>query len=119
MNCELDALERNGTWEITVLPPGKHAIGCQWLYKTKYKSDGTIDRFKSRLVILGCKQQAGVDYGETFAPVAKMTTVRTLLAVAAIQHWYTVQMDVTNAFLHGDLSLSVMSIYRHRSKTDV
>lgn len=106
MNCELEALERNGTWVITALPHGKQAIGSKWLYKTKYKPDGTIDRFKSRLVILECKQKQGVDYGETFAPVAKMATVRTLLAVAAIEDWI-IQMDVTNAFLHGDLTEEV------------
>ena len=103
MNCELAALELNGTWEITDLPPGKAAIDCKWLFKTKFKPDGTVERFKSRLVILGCRQVLGVDYGDTFAPVAKMATVRTLLAVAALQNWLVVQMDVTNAFLHGDL----------------
>lgn len=103
MNIELEALESNQTWDITTLPPGKKSIGCKWLYKTKYKADGSIDRFKSRLVILGCKQVYGVDYEHTFAPVAKMTTMRALLAVAAIKDWYAVQMDVTNAFLHGDL----------------
>lgn len=102
MNAELDALERNETWDITNLPPGKRSIGCKWLYKTKYKSDGSIDRFKARLVILGCKQIQGVDYAETFAPVAKMSTVRTLLAVAAIEGWITSQVDVNNAFLHGE-----------------
>ena len=107
MNVELEALERNGTWVIQALPPGKLAIGCRWLYKTKFKPDGTIERYKSRLVILGCKQQHGVDFGETFAPVAKMATVRTLLAVTAIQNWVTLQMDVTNAFLHGDLTEEV------------
>lgn len=107
MNNELDALEHNDTWEVTSLPAHKTAIGSKWLYRTKFYPDGTIERYKARLVILGCKQQYGVDYLETFAPVAKMTTVRTLLAVAAMQHWHTVQMDVSNAFLHGELSETV------------
>lgn len=107
MNCELDALERNGTWIITTLPPGKQAISCRWLYKPKFKPDGTIDRFKSRLVILGCKQKHGIVYGETFAPVAKMATVRTLLAVATVKNWNVIKLDVTNAFLHGDLEEEV------------
>lgn len=103
MNKELTALEENNTWKITKLPPGKKSIGCKWLFKTKYNPDGSIERYKSRLVVLGCKQVYGIDYVETFAPVAKLTTVRTLLAVAAIQGWTTVQMDVSNAFLNGDL----------------
>jgi len=107
MNVELQALEQNGTWELTQLPPGKKAIGCKWLFKTKYRSDGTIDRHKARLVIQGFSQKKGIDYKETFAPVAKMTTVRTILAVAAMKHWITCQMDVTNAFLHGDLEEDV------------
>lgn len=107
MNTELAALENNDTWDITTLPAGKKSIGCKWIYKTKYHSDGKIDRFKSRLVIMGCKQVYGIDYGETFAPVAKMTTVRALLAVAALNNWYAIQMDVTNAFLHGDLSETI------------
>lgn len=104
MNTELEALEQNNTWEIIPLPPGQRTIGSKWLYKTKFNPDGSILKHKARLVILGCKQQYGPDYHETFAPVAKMTTVRTLLAVAAVQEWDTIQMDVTNAFLHGDLS---------------
>jgi len=103
MNLELRALEANGTWELTSLPPGKRAIGCKWLYKAKFLSDGTIDKHKARLVVLGCKQKFDVDYQETFAPIAKMTTVRTLLAVAAMKNWFAYQMDVSNAFLHGDL----------------
>lgn len=86
MNQELDALELNKTWEVTSLPPGKVAIGCKWIFKTKYHPDGTIDKHKARLVILGCHQQYGINYAETFAPVAKLTTVRTLLAVAAMEN---------------------------------
>lgn len=103
MNKELEALEKNDTWDVTTLPLGKTAIGCKWLYRTKFNSDDSVERYKSRLVILGCNQRYGEDYAETFAPVAKMTTVRAVLAVAAMQDWYTFQMDVTNAFLHGDL----------------
>jgi len=102
-----DALEENETWEVTDLPKGKTAIGCKWLYKTKFKPSGMIERCKSRLVVLGNKQQHGIDYAETFAPVAQITTVRTVLAVAAMEEWYTVQMDVTNAFLHGELHENV------------
>lgn len=103
MNKELRALEDNGTWVITDLPQGKKAIDCKWLYKTKCNKDGTIERLKARLVILGCRQRFGTDYKETSAPVAKMTTVRALLAVAYMRGWYACQMDVSNAFLHGDL----------------
>ncbi|KAL2935935.1 Retrovirus-related Pol polyprotein from transposon TNT 1-94 [Bienertia sinuspersici] len=76
MNEELDALELNETWKIVDLPEGKTPIGCKWLYKIKYKSDGNIERYKARLVVLGNKQKYGEDYDETFAPVAKMTTLR-------------------------------------------
>lgn len=85
MNVELDALEQNQTWIITPLPPGQHAIGSKWLFKTKFNQDGSILKDKAHLVILECKQQYGLDYHEMFAPVAKMTTVRTLLAVVAMQ----------------------------------
>lgn len=103
MNAELEALELNDTWDITPLPPKTKSIGSRWVYKTKYKPDGTVEKYKARLVILGYRQTYGVDYEHTFAPVAKMTTVRALLAVAALQNWDVVQMDVMNAFLHGDL----------------
>ena len=107
MNEELTALENNNTWEITDLPPGKHAIGCKWLYTTKYDPQRNSTRYKSRLVVLGNRQRYGIDYEQTLAPVAKLTTVRSLLAVAAMQGWYTHQMDVKNAFLHGELKEEV------------
>ena len=107
MNEELEALEMNNTWEITELPPGKTPIGCKWLHRIKYCPDGSVDRYKSRLVVLGNKQKYGEDYAETFAPVAKMATVRSLLAVASVCEWHVHQMDVKNAFLHGELQENV------------
>ncbi|XP_074347279.1 uncharacterized protein LOC141686120 [Apium graveolens] len=107
MNSELEALELNDTWEVTTLPPSKITIGCKWIYKTKYLPDGKIERHKSRLVALGYKQKYGEDYFKTYALVAKMTTVRALLAVAAMEDWITLQMDVSNAFLHGELNETI------------
>ncbi|XP_074277644.1 uncharacterized protein LOC141601275 [Silene latifolia] len=103
MKSEIEALERNETWELTTLPPDKKALGCRWIYKIKYQSDGEIERLKARLVVFGNHQVEGLDFGETFAPVVKMVTVRTFLAVAAKNKWELHQMDVHNAFLHGDL----------------
>jgi hypothetical protein len=103
MQTEIQALERNDAWSMQRLPPGKKALGCKWVYRIKYHSDGTVERYKARLVVLGNHQVEGINYTETFAPVAKMVTVRTVLAVAAAKAWELHQMDVHNAFLHGDL----------------
>jgi hypothetical protein len=107
MHKELKALTENHTWSIVSLPAGKEVVGCRWIFKTKFKSDGTVDRHKARLVAQGFTQKFGVDYKETFAHVAKMTTVRVLLSVAINQGWPLFQMDVSNAFLHGDLEEEV------------
>ncbi|KAJ4787232.1 Retroelement pol polyprotein-like [Rhynchospora pubera] len=107
MQAEIDALERNRTWTVEDLPPTKTAIGCKWVYRIKYNSDGSIERYKARLVVLGNRQIEGIDYTETFAPVAKMVSVRTFLAVAIAKGWELHQMDVHNAFLHGDLNEEV------------
>ncbi|KAL4296055.1 hypothetical protein GQ457_12G027490 [Hibiscus cannabinus] len=107
MEEELIALDRNKTWEIVSLPPGKQAIGCKWVYKTKLKSDGTLERYKARLVAKGYTQQPGIGYFDTFSHVAKITTIRTLLTVAATNNWFLEQLDVNNAFLHGFLNEEV------------
>jgi len=103
MRKELEALEQNHTWTLEHLPVDKRVIGCKWVYKIKFNSDGSIERYKARLVAKGYNQVEGLDYNETFAPVAKLTTVRTLLAVAAVRNWDLHQLDVHNAFIHGDL----------------
>lgn len=103
MHSELRALEDNQTWSMVPLPHGQRPIGCKWVFKIKYHSDGTIERYKARLVAKGFTQREGIDYKETFAPVAKLITVRCLLAIAAVRHWPLHQMDVQNAFLHGEL----------------
>ncbi|RVW29739.1 Retrovirus-related Pol polyprotein from transposon RE2 [Vitis vinifera] len=107
MHEEIRALEENGTWTLEPLPKGKRALGSQWVYRTKYFSNSDIERLKSRLVVLGNHQEAGIDYHETFSPVAKMTTVCAFLAIAALKNWELHHMDVHNAFLHGDLEEEV------------
>lgn len=107
MQKEIQALIDNGTWVMEYLPSNKKALGSRWVYKIKYNSDGSIERLKARLVVFGNHQVEGVDYKETFAPVAKMVTVRAFLAIAAAKNWELHQMDVHNAFLHGDLDTEV------------
>ncbi|CAM8987178.1 unnamed protein product [Rhodiola kirilowii] len=103
MEAEIHALQSNNTWQIISLPPGKNVVSSKWIFRVKRHSDGTIERYKARLVARGFSQEEGLDYNETFAPVVKMTTVRTVLSLAASKHWPLFQLDVNNAFLHGDL----------------
>ncbi|CAI7816908.1 unnamed protein product [Closterium sp. NIES-54] len=108
MESELKSIEENGTWELVELPKGRKAITSKWLFKIKSDADGKIERYKSRLVAKGYKQKEKVDYKDLFAPVVKPTTLRTLLAGAAIKGWVVKQMDVTTAFLNGVLEEEIL-----------
>ncbi|CAA2992831.1 retrovirus-related Pol poly from transposon TNT 1-94 [Olea europaea subsp. europaea] len=103
MANELRALKDNDTWDVVHCPGNVKAIGCKWVYSIKLWSDGTVDRYKARLVAFGNRQEYGIDYEETFAAVTKMTTVRTVISIVASQGWPLHQMDVKNVFLRGNL----------------
>jgi len=94
MTEEIETLESNKTWTIEEIPPCKKSINCKWVYKVKYKSDGSINRYKSRLMIRGDQQIEEFDYRKTFAPVAKMTSVRCFVVIAVAKGWSLHQMDV-------------------------
>ncbi|RVW46896.1 Retrovirus-related Pol polyprotein from transposon TNT 1-94 [Vitis vinifera] len=104
---EMTALHSNGTWDLVVLPSGKSTVGCRWVYAVKVGPDGQVDRLKARLVAKGYTQVYGSDYGDTFSPVAKIAFVRLLLSMAAMCSWPLYQLDIKNAFLHGDLAEEV------------
>ena len=103
MDAEIAAIEKNGTWELINLPTGAKLVGVKWVYKTKLNEKGEVDKVKARLVVKGYVQQYGVDYREVFALVARMETVRLVIAFAAQRGWAIHQLDVKSAFLHGEL----------------
>ncbi|KAE8733468.1 hypothetical protein F3Y22_tig00001120pilonHSYRG00022 [Hibiscus syriacus] len=107
MSDELRAMEDLKTWTIVPLPDGKKAVDCKWVYRVKYNADGSIDRCKARLVTKGFTQVEGIDYMDTFSPVAKMTSFRVMLSLAATRNWHLLQLDVNNAFLNGVLDEEV------------
>ncbi|KAI9178342.1 hypothetical protein LWI28_025344 [Acer negundo] len=99
----MKALQKNSTWEMVELPLNKKIVGCKWVFTVKYKSNGTIDRYKAGLVSKGYTQTYEIDYQETFAPMAKMNDVRVILSLTVNLDWPLQQFDVKNVFLHGDL----------------
>ena len=107
MRAEMQAIEENRTWDVSDLPKGHKAIGLKWVFKLKKDPDGKIVKHKARLVAKGYAQVQGVDFDEVFVPVARIETVRVLLALAARGGWEVHHMDVKSAFLNGDLAESV------------
>ncbi|PRQ17740.1 putative RNA-directed DNA polymerase [Rosa chinensis] len=107
MDQEIEAIERNHTWELTTLPAGAKTIGVKWIFKTKLNENGEVDKCKARLVAKGYAQQYGIDYTEVFAPVARWDTIRMVIALAAQKGWKVYQLDVKSAFLHGELTEAI------------
>ncbi|KAE8706377.1 hypothetical protein F3Y22_tig00110393pilonHSYRG00025 [Hibiscus syriacus] len=107
MKEEIDALQQNQTWDLVLKIKDVKLISCKWVYKIKRRPDGSIERYKARLVARGFSQQYELDYDEIFSPVAKLTTVRVLLALATNKDWNLWQMDVKNSFLHGKLDREI------------
>jgi hypothetical protein len=104
---EYDAIMNNEVWELVDPPPGAPIVRCKWVFRVKQRSDGSVERYKARLVAKGFDQREGINYDKTFANVAKLTSVRVLFALATVENWEVFQIDITCAFLHGDLKETV------------
>uniref|UniRef100_A0A2N9J0S3 Reverse transcriptase Ty1/copia-type domain-containing protein n=1 Tax=Fagus sylvatica TaxID=28930 RepID=A0A2N9J0S3_FAGSY len=119
MNLEFDVLLKNHTWQLVPSSPSQNLIGCKWVFRVKHHANGSIERFKARLVAKGFHQQPGINYGETYSPVIKPTTVRAILSITISASWSIRQIDIQNAFLHGHLSEDVFMAqppgYQHPS----
>lgn len=103
VNEEMEAIKKNGMWELMELLEGGKKVGVKWVYKTKFNENGEVDKYKVRLVVKGYAQQHGVAYTEVFAPVARMQTIRLVVAFVAQKGWTIYQLDVKSVFLHGEL----------------
>ena len=102
MKDEMDSLLGNQTWELTELSIGKKALHNKWAYRIKNEHDGS-KRYKARLVVKGFQQKEGIDYTEIFSPVVKMSTIRLVLGMVAVENLHLEQLDVKTTFFHGDL----------------
>jgi len=107
MDQEIQAIENNDTWDLTVLPSGGKTIGVKWVFKTKFNENGEVVKYKARLVAKGYCQQHGIDYAEVFAPVARLDTIRIVISIVAQKSWVVCQLDVKSAFLHGEITEEV------------
>ncbi|XP_014490623.1 uncharacterized protein LOC106753333 [Vigna radiata var. radiata] len=104
MHKELLALHSNNTWDLVPHPSNTNIVGAKWVFRTKYLSDGSIDKLKVRLVAQGFTQTPGLDYDHTFSPIVKAANVRVILTLAVMNNWPLHQLDVNNAFLNGHLT---------------
>ncbi|KAI5328018.1 hypothetical protein L3X38_027414 [Prunus dulcis] len=107
MENEINMIEKNQMWELVNRPFNKPIIRVKWVYKTKLNLDGSVQKHKARLVAKGYAQKPGIDYKETFAPVARLDTIRTLIALAAKNSLKMYQLDVKSSFLNGVLQEEV------------
>ncbi|GKA19148.1 retrovirus-related pol polyprotein from transposon RE1, partial [Tanacetum coccineum] len=107
MHDEMEALKQNCTWTLVPRPSASNIVGSKWVYRIKYHADGSVERFKARVVAQGFTQIPGLDYSHTFSPVVKASTVRIVLSLAVLHRWRLHQLDVKNAFLHGHLNETV------------
>ena len=101
MDKEIECIEKNQTWELVDVPKYKYVINVKWIYKTNQDANGNVQKHKARMVARGFKHQPSIDFNETFAPVACMDTVKTVLAIATHNKWHVHQMDVKSTFLNG------------------
>ena len=100
MKEELRMIEKNDTWELVDRPQHRNVIGVKWVYRTKLNVDGSVNKYKAKLVVKGYSQVFGVDFSKTFAPIARLDTIRMLLALTTQKGWKTYQLDVKFAFLN-------------------
>ena len=107
VELEFDNHTRNGTWEIVDLPPGAKCINSGWVFRVKRNADGSIERYKARLVAKGYSQRPGFDYNEVFAPTFRFAAIRTIIALAAINDLHLRSVDISHAFINGDLDETI------------
>ena len=107
MKEEFSSLQKNNTWELVDLPQRRKLVQCKWVFKTKFAADGSHLKYKAILVAKGYSQVHGIDYNETFAPMAKMDSIRLALAIAALKQWEVHHMDVKCAFLNEDITKEI------------
>lgn len=98
MEDEIQSLHKLGTWDLVPPDLRQNLVKYTWVFRIKYHSDSTIERYRARLVAKGFQQRAGIDYNETFSPVVKPATIRTLLSLAVTDNWHLRQIDINNAF---------------------